>query len=1171
MKISNLSAIAFAAFMTAVVSPADTTTPPEGFRALLNAEDLAGWYALDPNLVAPSAGEAEKKDSARPLSDFPMHWTVTNGELVSDGQGPFAATREAFGNFELLVEYKMVSGANGGVYLRGVPGVEIGDGHSHDDPGRSWVGSGGLGGNTPATLGRDPLSFADKPLGEWNTLRIRQIGTWTWVWLNNQEVVVGSVLENSLERGKPLPESGPIVLQTQGGEIRWRNIFIKEIPEEEAAKTLERHRPYPNPTGYNIPYGPHRKNVLHFWQAASEKPTPVVFYIHGGGWMGGNRMGGMGPMLERFLVGGISVVSIDYRFIQDANADGIVPPVKAPLQDAARALQFVRSKADEWNIDKQRIAATGASAGGGSSLWLAFHPDMADPDSDDPVARESTRLFCAAVSGAQTTLDPQQMKEWTPNSTYGSHAFGLGDFDNFLAQRESILPWIAEYSPYALVTPDDPPVYLSYWVDPALGQPVNDPTHTANFGVKLKEHCKAVGVECELVYPAATDVQHETVTRYLLTALTRNLQAEEQAMREKSKPGRWSKERANQWYDTQPWPCGFNYIPANAVSYTEMFMPYGFDAELIDRELALAEEVGFNCLRVVLPFVVWEHDPDAFKQRLETFLKVCDKRGIKVMLTLFDDCVFGPIKDPVYGQQPEVVKGWYANGWTPSPGHAMVRDTNTWPRLEAYVKDVISAFKDDPRVWVWDLYNEPTNGGVGRQTLDLLRRVFEWARAVNPSQPLTVAEFNGDKELYEIIDAHCDIITFHNYNAGHIVAAIIERLRKHDRPIINTEWLNRPHQSTVEGVLPVFVREGVGSMHWGLVNGKTQTHLHWGWRPEKGEPEIWQHDIFRGDHTPYDEKEIELFRTAIQSRKNLRPSVKLVDGIRPELPPIEPLFDYPMRDTAMCLAEDGYYYLTGTTGHPKWWNTNDGIRVWRSVDLKEWEPLGLVWSFEKDTTWQTALGTQRGIWAPEIHYINGTFWIPYCMNYLKEKVGWGDTGLLKSISGKPEGPYEDVKKDGPLTTRIDASLFQDDDGKVYFVWQNGLIARMNEDMTGLAEEPRLLKPANHGQVGFEGAFIAKVNGRYHLLCAEANGKGKEHTYDLMVASSDNLYGPYGDRYLAIPHAGHSTLFKDKEGQWWATYFGSVESAPVVERPAIVRVNIDEHGIFRPVMPETRQE
>jgi acetyl esterase/lipase len=201
--------------------------------------------------------------------------------------------------------------------------------------------------------------------------------------------------------------------------------------------------------------------------------------------------------------------------------------VKAPLHDAARALQFIRSKADEWNIDKQRIAASGGSAGACTSLWLAFHPDLADPSSEDPVARESTRLLCAAVTGAQTTLDPKQMKEWTPNSRYGGHAFGftgdpkkkLSQFDEFLANRDTILPWIEAYSPYALVTTDDPPVYLYYSAPPAIGQEQADPTHTANFGVKLQEHCIANGVTCDLDYPDASGVEHTSVQEYLLAKL----------------------------------------------------------------------------------------------------------------------------------------------------------------------------------------------------------------------------------------------------------------------------------------------------------------------------------------------------------------------------------------------------------------------------------------------------------------------------------------------------------------------------------------------------------------------------------------------------------------------------------------------------------------------------
>jgi hypothetical protein len=278
------------------------------------------------------------------------------------------------------------------------------------------------------------------------------------------------------------------------------------------------------PTQANVRYGTFERNVMDFYKAESEKPTPLVFYIHGGGWTGGDkaRVGD----LEKYLAAGISVVSINYRYT--TQAQDVVPPVKAPLHDAARALQFVRSKAKEWNIDKTRIGATGGSAGACSSLWLDFHPDLADPKSEDPIARESTRLLCAAVNVAQTTLDPKQMKEWTPNSRYGGHAFGfkgdkekkLSQFEEFLAKRDTILPWIAEYSPYALATPDDPPVYLYYGTPPAIGQEQKDPTHTANFGVKLQEHLNELKVPCELVYPGAPDVKHKTISDYLIEKLT---------------------------------------------------------------------------------------------------------------------------------------------------------------------------------------------------------------------------------------------------------------------------------------------------------------------------------------------------------------------------------------------------------------------------------------------------------------------------------------------------------------------------------------------------------------------------------------------------------------------------------------------------------------------------
>jgi len=339
---------------------------------------------------------------------------------------------------------------------------------------------------------------------------------------------------------------------------------------------------------------------------------------------------------------------------------------------------------------------------------------------------------------------------------------------------------------------------------------------------------------------------------------------------------RWTAEKAKEWYAAQPWPCGFNYVPANAISYTEMFMDYAFDADIIAKELALAKEIGFNCIRFVLPFIVWENEPDKFKARFNTLLEICHENGLKVMPCLFDDCCFGDQANPVFGKQPDVIPRWYGNGWTPSPGHDIVRDVAQLPRLESYVKDIIGSYKDDPRVWVWDLYNEPTNGvGIGRYyarlgdtSLPLLASVFCWAREIDPIQPLTVGKWDWDNngKLNEITLEWSDIITFHSYSKAGELKTQIESLMEHNRPIICTEWMNRCIGSTVYDCLPVLKGENVGAMHWGLVNGKTQTHLSWGSLPGHKGSDVWQHDLFHdnGDHSLYDAGEIDVFRKLIE-------------------------------------------------------------------------------------------------------------------------------------------------------------------------------------------------------------------------------------------------------------------------------------------------------------------
>jgi acetyl esterase/lipase len=302
-------------------------------------------------------------------------------------------------------------------------------------------------------------------------------------------------------------------------------IMFHTLPAEAAPKTyLPNSKSNPlAPTFADVSYGKHIRNKLDFWQAKSETPTPVIMILHGGGWTAGSKANVSRsprfPNLRAILGQGISVVAIDYRLI-GKHTQGVTPPVKGPLHDAARALQFVRSKARQWNINKERIGATGNSAGGCSSLWLAYHDDMADPKSEDPVARESTRIWCAGVSGAQTTLDPRQLKKWFINpSSYGSHAFGKKDFAEFLADRESLLPWIAEYSPWALVSAGDPPVYLAYGKKPPALGVASDSIHGVNYGVGLQNRCTELGVECQLVYPGAANVKYKSPIEYLIATL----------------------------------------------------------------------------------------------------------------------------------------------------------------------------------------------------------------------------------------------------------------------------------------------------------------------------------------------------------------------------------------------------------------------------------------------------------------------------------------------------------------------------------------------------------------------------------------------------------------------------------------------------------------------------
>jgi hypothetical protein len=301
--------------------------------------------------------------------------------------------------------------------------------------------------------------------------------------------------------------------------------------------------------------------------------------------------------------------------------------------------------------------------------------------------------------------------------------------------------------------------------------------------------------------------------------------------------------------------------------------------------------------------------------------------------------------------------------------------------------------------------------------------------------------------------------------------------------------------------------------------------------------------------------------------------------------PLRKLIDVPLRDPQITRGGDGYYYMIGTemdkntlpaevapnNEKVSGWEVNGGIPLWRSKDLINWETMGYAWTFEKDTTWQKGAPNKEGkfrraIWAPEIHFIKGNYWIAYSVNFLNAQGKYAGTGLLRSTSGKAEGPYVDTKPDGPLTPDIDASLFEDTDGKVYFLYQGYQIARMKDDMTDLAEPPRKVELKGGKYLWAEGISLIKANGRYILGHASVpffNDPALPETYDCFSAASDSIYGPYEPMKRTLPHCGHNNFFKDGEGNWWSTYFGTDPFAPFTIRPGVVPVEIDKTGCVSP--------
>lgn len=351
---------------------------------------------------------------------------------------------------------------------------------------------------------------------------------------------------------------------------------------------------------------------------------------------------------------------------------------------------------------------------------------------------------------------------------------------------------------------------------------------------------------------------------------------------------RWTLDRAAEWVMRLPWICGFNYLPSTSVNFLEMWHEDGFDPNTIDREFGWAAELGFNAVRFNLNYLVWQYDRKPFYNRLEQVLQIANQHGLFVVPVLFDDCGFGGA-EPAYGSQPDPIPGVHNSRAVASPGRAAVMDQIQWPNFRNYVQAVIRTFKDDKRLLFWDLYNEPGNrmifrsDGCAEYTSDLiaysqelLNASFAWARDINPAQPLTAAAWHTpsagttDQAYQNETDQLCfelsDIVTFHAYRPAIYVSGLIDGLKKINRPLFCTEWMARAVDSCITDQLELYSSQGVGCFQWGLVQGRTQTHLPW---PKdlliqhglsSQEIKGWFHDLLTENGAAYREDEVAAIR-----------------------------------------------------------------------------------------------------------------------------------------------------------------------------------------------------------------------------------------------------------------------------------------------------------------------
>jgi hypothetical protein len=347
--------------------------------------------------------------------------------------------------------------------------------------------------------------------------------------------------------------------------------------------------------------------------------------------------------------------------------------------------------------------------------------------------------------------------------------------------------------------------------------------------------------------------------------------------------GVWSKEKAWEWYDSIPWIRGCNFMSSDCANRIDQWQALGFEGRLAtaDRELALAASIGFNSIRLILEFIVWDQEHDGFMERFDRYLSTAYKYNIRSMIVFGNDCM--PPKDENY-RPPRLGKqhyDWgYHGGRKHSPhaqhnkmGYSLLDEPELAERHYKMVREIMEKYKHDPRILIWDLYNEPGHSRREQVTMPHLQKFFEIAREVAPDQPITTGLWRGilsDKlsPLDELIVWNSDVISYHSYGSYQDNILIIKKLKQYGRPIINTEWLARMTHNTVQEMFPLFYLEKIGCYNWGFVVGLYQTYEPWNniWQLyDEGKANHvdftkWLHDLFRPNLRPYDPKEIEIIK-----------------------------------------------------------------------------------------------------------------------------------------------------------------------------------------------------------------------------------------------------------------------------------------------------------------------